>query len=309
VVQVIFSRNSKIANLQTEWWRIVQVTDCELLCIRSPLTNYQGNHAQAVAHATQVASRDRKMSISSYVVVPSNCPVKKINAAKSYNATVLLSGTAPADRVLLAKQVKHSTGAILVPSADHVDIVLGQATAIREFLHQIADLGQSLDAVIVPSGGGGLLVGAIAVCKPRGVTVFAAEPETGGPGLASALLSGQRSLDLDGTSTIADGLRSITGEANWAHIRQAGNVDQVFTVNEDQIKDAIKLGIEELGFLIEPSAAVALAVLLFSPAFARRMAMFARDVRVGIVLTGGNIGLEDLLTLVPDLDLDSVPQK
>jgi threonine dehydratase len=282
--------------------------DCELLWIRSPLTNYQGNHAQAVAHAAQVASRDRNMPIPSYVVVPSNCPTKKIDAAKSHNATVLLSGTAPAHRVLLAKQVQHSTGAILVPSADHVDIVLGQATAIQELLHQIADLGQSLDAVIVPSGGGGLLVGAIAVCKPQGVTVFAAEPETGGPGLVSALRTGQRSLDLDGTPTIADGLRSTTGEANWAHIRRAENVDQVFTVSEDQIKAAIKLGVEELGFLIEPSAAVALAVILFSSTFAQRMAMFARDVRIGIVMTGGNISVEDLLTLVPELNLGSRTQ-
>ncbi|KAH7384056.1 tryptophan synthase beta subunit-like PLP-dependent enzyme [Phaeosphaeria sp. MPI-PUGE-AT-0046c] len=134
-----------------------------------------GNHAQAVAHATQVESRERNMSIPTYVVVPSNCPAKKITAAKSYGATVLLSGTAPQDRVALANRIRQSTGAILVPSADDADIVLGQATAVRELLSQVGEVGQQLDVVIVPSGGGGLLVGAIAVCKGLGVTVFAAE--------------------------------------------------------------------------------------------------------------------------------------
>lgn len=75
-------------------------------------------------------------------------------------------------------------------------------------------MGQSLDAAIVPSGGGGLLVGAIAVCEAQGVSVFAAEPEHGGPGLAEALRTGRRSLTLDGPPSIADGLRSLTGAAN-----------------------------------------------------------------------------------------------
>lgn len=199
---------------------------------------------------------------------------------------------------MLAKQLEATTGAVLVPSADHVDIVLGQATAIREFLEQAADLEDFLDAIIVPSGGGGLLVGAVSVCKPRGVTVFGAEPENGGPGLASALRTGHRSLDLSGAPTIADGLRSLTGAMNWEHIKQNGNVEQVFTVSEDQIKTSLRLASEELGFIIEPSAAVALAVALFNPAFARWSSTFNRGARVGIVLTGGNIGANEALQLL-----------
>jgi threonine dehydratase len=222
---------------------------------------------------------------------------------------VLLSGTAPEDRVDLANRIRQSTGAILVPSADDADIVLGQATAVRELLSQVGEVGQQLDAVIVPSGGGGLLVGAIAVCKPLGVTVFAAEPEHGGPGLAASLQKGQRTLMLDGRLTIADGLRSLTGEANWEHIRQPGNVDQVFTVSEEHIKKALNIATEEMGCLLEPSAVVALAVVLFSPEFALRMTEFKRTTRVGVVLTGGNVGAEDLVRMVPDIDssrLDSV---
>lgn len=249
------------------------------------------------------------MSIPSYVVVPSDCPMKKIEAAKSYGATVLLSGTAPEDRVQLANEVRSSTGSVLVPAADHADIVLGQATAIQEFLQQVATLGDRLDAIIVPSGGGGLLVGAMIVGKPQGVKIFAAEPEHGGPGLVSALRTGQRALGLDGTPTIADGLRSLTGKDNWEHIKQAGSVDQIFAVTEDQIKQTLKLAIEELGFLLEPSAVVALAAALFDPVCAQHMSKLGDDARIGIVLTGGNIGVAELLGMVPNLNLEAARGK
>jgi threonine dehydratase len=169
-------------------------------------------------------------------------------------------------------------------------------------------MGHSLDAVIVPSGGGGLLVGAIAVCKAQGVSVFAAEPEHGGLGLTNALRCGERSLTLHGPPSVADGLRSLTGRANCEHIRQPGNVDGVFGVSEGQIKEAMKIVIEELGFAIEPSAAVPVAAVLFSREFARRMAAFKGGARVGIILTGGNIGVDDLLTIVPDLDMERLSE-
>ncbi|ORY12332.1 serine racemase [Clohesyomyces aquaticus] len=263
-----------------------------------------GNHAQAVAHAAQLASQTRGIPIPTYVVVPKNCPNKKIDAAKRYGATVLLSGTAPEARSLLATRIQESTGAVLVPPADHLNISLGQSTLIREFLHQVEDMScGSLDAVIVPSGGGGLLVGAAAACKTLGVTVFGAEPKNGGAGLTAALQKGSQNFIMGQDPTIADGLRSLTGEANWNLIKNRENVEQVFTATEAQIKEALRLAIEELGFIIEPSAAVPLAVALFNSEFQRRMAREKTLVRVGIVLTGGNIGEEDLLTTLPGLCL------
>ncbi|KAF2443375.1 tryptophan synthase beta subunit-like PLP-dependent enzyme [Karstenula rhodostoma CBS 690.94] len=258
-----------------------------------------GNHAQAVAHAAQLASKTRNKPIPSYVVVPSDCPPKKIAAARSHGAAVLLSGTDPNARVLLAEHIQRATGAVLVPPADHLDIVLGQATAVHEFLQQAAQAGRPLDAIIVPSGGGGLLCGAIATCKPRGVAVFGCEPEVGGPGLATALERGRRSLEIQGPGSIADGLRSLTGEANWEHICAEGNVKHVLTVGEVQIEEALRVGVRELGFAVEPSAAVPLAAALFSDAFHRWVADADRRVRVGVVLTGGNVSMEDLAALVP----------
>ncbi|KAL5390320.1 hypothetical protein DPSP01_001892 [Paraphaeosphaeria sporulosa] len=262
-----------------------------------------GNHAQAVAHAAQLASKARNIPIPSYVVVPSNCPPKKVAAARSHGASVLLSSTDPNSRVLLAEHIQRATGAILIPPADHLNIVLGQATAVQEFLQQASQTGNPLDAIIVPSGGGGLLCGAIAACKPHGVAVFGCEPAVGGPGLASALEVGTRALTLQGPGSIADGLRSLTGEANWEHIRAEGNVRQVLTVSEVQIEQALKVGVKELGFAIEPSAAVPLAAALFSDAFHRWAAGAHRQVRVGVVLTGGNVSMEDLAALVPDFKM------
>ncbi|KAL5401629.1 hypothetical protein PMIN03_011336 [Paraphaeosphaeria minitans] len=262
-----------------------------------------GNHAQAVAHAAQLASKARSMHIPSYVVVPSDCPPKKIAATRSHGASVLFSRTDPNSRVRLAEHVQRATGSILVPPADHLDIVLGQATAVQEFLQQASQAGSPLDAIIVPSGGGGLLCGAIAACKPHGVAVFACEPAVGGPGLASAMAVGRRTLEIRGPGSIADGLRSLTGEANWEHVRAEGNVRQVLTVSEVQIGEALKVGVRELGFAIEPSAAVPLAAALFSDAFHGWARGANGRVKVGVVLTGGNVCMEDLAALVPGFEM------
>lgn len=173
---------------------------------------------------------------------------------------------------------------------------------MQEFLDQASQTGNPLDAIIVPSGGGGLLCGAIAACKPRGVAVFGCEPAVGGPGLASALESGRRTLEIQGAGSIADGLRSLTGEANWEHIRADGNMRQMLTVSEMQIEAALGMGVSELGFAIEPSGAVPLAAALFSDAFHRWVAGARRRVRVGVVLTGGNVSMENLVALVPGFE-------
>lgn len=194
---------------------------------------------------------------------------KKIEA-EGYGATVILSDASPQERSRLATQVQKATGATLIPPADHRDIVLGQATAIHEFKQQMAALRRgALDAIIVPSGGGGLLIGAAAACKDTGITVFGAEPAFGGPGLSAARARGVRATELSSGQTVADGLRTLTGEANWEILRSRGNVQEVCAVGEDQIKDALTLAVQELRCVIEPSAAVGFAVALFSEGFKR----------------------------------------
>lgn len=235
--------------------------------------------------------------------MPHDCPQKKIDATKTCGGTVYLSGTEPEARLNLAQKIHNTTGAVIVPPADHVDIVLGQATAVSELLDQAQERDDVLlDAVIVPSGGGGLLVGAVAACKPQGILVFGAEPAHGGPGLANALRTAKRSERLEQERTIADGLRSLTGAANWEHIKSKDNVELVLAASEDEIVAAMRLAVETLGLIVEPSAAVALAVTLFSKQFHRRIAKMKGVVRIGVVLTGGNIGEEELQLLVPGVE-------
>lgn len=266
-----------------------------------------GNHAQSVAHAAQIASSSRQTHIPTFVILPSNCPQKKIAAAQAYGATVLLSEVSPQARIRLAAHVQKATGATLIPPADHRDIVLGQATAIHEFKQQIAALGHDvLDAIIVPSGGGGLLVGAASACKGTGTAVFGAEPVFGGPDLSAARARGVRAAELSTGQTIADGLRTLTGEANWEILKSEEHVQDVCTVGEDEIKDALRMTVEELECVIEPSAAVGVAVALFSQDFKRWVryrGLASTPVRVGVVITGGNIGFGELQRLVPGLRL------
>jgi threonine dehydratase len=232
--------------------------------------------------------------------VPHDCPPKKIDATRACGGTVFLTSPEPEARLNLAQKIHNTTGAVIVPPADHVNIVLGQATAVSEFLDQVEERDQALlDAIIVPSGGGGLLVGAVAAGKPRGVVIYGAEPAYGGPGLANALRNGKRSQRLEQKPTIADGLRSLTGAANWDHIKSKENVKLVLTASEDEISVAMRLALEELGLVIEPSAAVALAVSLFDVQLHREITNRKGLVRIGVVLTGGNISVKALQELVP----------
>lgn len=258
-----------------------------------------GNHAQAVALAARQASIERGFAIPVYVAVPHDCSPKKIEATRACGGTVHLAGVDPAARFHLARDLSNFTGAIIVPPSDHIDIVLGQATAVAELLEQVQAVGNTpLDAVIVPSGGGGLLVGAVAACKPQGVLVYGAEPAQGGPGLSSALHMGKRSEVLDQKRTIADGLRTLTGEANWEHIKRRENVEGVYTADESEIREAMRVAAESLGIIIEPSAAVALAATLFRGDFYARIAKTRKTLRIGVILTGGNIDIKEWEDLI-----------
>ena len=177
---------------------------------------------------------------------------------------------------------------------------------MQEFLDQASGAGTPLDAVVVPSGGGGLLCGAIAACKGRGVAVFGAEPGVGGPGLGVALKTGRRTVHVSGKGSMADGLRSLTGEANWEHIREEGNVQGVWGVSEGEIREALSMGVREMGVGIEPSAAVALAAVMFGRGFREWVGGREGRVTVGVVVTGGNVSREDLLAIMYGSDSEEM---
>ena len=221
-------------------------------------------------------------------MLPESSSPSKIAGVEQNGANVVLAGADPQDRERVAKRILQETGATLAGPLDDPRIVLGQATATMEMVDQIEEMdGEKLDAVVLPSGTGGILSGAAIVCKDTGTAVFGCEPQKGGPDLHRSLATG--ALVTPGVqNSVADGLRALTAKGNFETISQRHLVDGVFTATDGEIKDAWRLLVEELKMLIEPSSAVTLAVILFNKEFRSVLARRKAQWSIGIILTGGN---------------------
>lgn len=245
---------------------------------RGVVTHSSGNHGQALALAA------RARGIPAHVVMPRTAAGVKKDAVRGYGAAVVECEPSLPDRERAAAAVLAETGATLIPPFDHPDVIAGQGTAALELLEDVPDL----DAVVAPVGGGGLIAGFCLAAKGvnPAIRVFGAEP-VGASAAAQSKAAGER-VKLAATASIADGLlANYVGTLTWPVIRD--HVERVFTVSEDQIRAALRLVWERMKLLIEPSAAVGVAVVL-SDEF---KALAGID-RVGVVLSGGNVSLDKL---------------
>jgi threonine dehydratase len=241
---------------------------------RGVVTHSSGNHAQALA----LAARER--GIPATIVMPRTAPAVKRQAVIGYGGRVVECEPVVSERERVANQTVAETGGVLIPPYDHPDVIAGQGTAALELLADVPDL----DAVVVPVGGGGMLSGycvAIKGTKPA-VRVFAAEP-LNADDAARSMATGERQPPVPPNS-IADGLLTNLGELTWPIIRE--HVEGVLTVTEAEIVAAMRLVWERMKLVIEPSAAVGVAVVL-GEAFKSTQAE-----RVGVVLCGGNVSLD-----------------
>lgn len=268
------------------------------------VTHSSGNHAQALA----LAARER--GIAAHIVMPDIAPAAKVAATKGYGANVIFSGPTASERVEVAARVVAETGARMVPPYDHPDIVLGQGTLGLELAEQVKGLvsaeegreGKGLDAIIAPCGGGGMLSGVSLSQEGTGVKVFGAEPRHEGADDATrGYHSGERVRGVK-TLTIADGLRTELGDVTYPLIcgKERGLVSGMYSVSEAEIRAALRLVLERMKVVVEPSAVVPLAVVLFNEEF---RAMVEREAGpegwdLGIVFSGGNISLEKMAELI-----------
>lgn len=206
----------------------------------------------------------------------------------------------PADREKVCNQVAERTGATIVPPFEHENIILGQGTAMLEFQEQMEEKGVELEAVVIPVGGGGLLAGCAVSCQGTGIRVFGAEPLLADD-CARGIQQGVRARLESTPTTIADGLRTEVGGLNFALIQE--HVERIFTVTEEQIAMAMRTVIEMLKLVIEPSAAVPVAVALFNTEFQK---VVERDgiKALGIILEGGNIDTGSYEKMMPWIQLD-----
>lgn len=242
--------------------------------------------------AAKRVSQLRGFSIPVQILMTWNANAAKIDTIQRLGAKILLHGPTLVECIDLAIKIQLETGATLIPQG-HPFIALGQGTVMLEFHEQMQELGYgNLDAVIVPSATGALLAGTAVVSHALDphVTVFGSEPVMGGANLATARLQGKRITELN-DMTIADGLRSPTAQFNWEYVRNPSLVKDVLQVTESEIRRTLTLIVERMKFVVEPSSAVPLAALLFNTDLHHTLKMMhkGRTLKIGVVLTGGNI--------------------
>ncbi len=241
-------------------------------------THSSGNHAQALALAAKL------LGTKAYIVMPSNSPLVKINAVKGYDAEITFCEPNLKAREDTMKVVIDRTGSEFIHPFNDVRIIAGQATCAKELIEDVPDL----DIIIAPVGGGGLLSGTSLSAKYFGnkTEVYAGEPE----GAADAVLSFKTGKveSAPYIKTIADGLLTTLGDITLKII--IDNVKDIFTVTEEEIISALRLIYERMKIVIEPSSAVALALII------KKKELFVNR-RVGVIISGGNVDLKSLVSL------------
>lgn len=238
-------------------------------------THSSGNHAAALALAASWRG------IKAQVVMPRNARRVKIDAVKGYGAEIVFcEPTLEAREITLADVVERTGASFVHPYNDH-RVISGQGTAALELCGDIPDL----DVIMTPVGGGGLLSGtaiAVSAISPK-TNVIAAEPE-GADDAYRSFYSGKL-VPSENPDTIADGLLTSLGDLTFPIIRKY--VKDIVTVSEEGIVSAMRAVWERMKIMIEPSAAVPVAALLSDR-------MYVAEKRIGVILSGGNVDLENL---------------
>lgn len=242
---------------------------------RGVTTHSSGNHAQAIALAAKMRG------IRAIIVMPENAPKVKVHAVKGYGAEIRFCKPTLEARESTAEQVIEETGAVFIHPYNDRRIIAGQGTSALEFIRQQPDL----NVILAPVGGGGLMSGtAIAVKKLSGETLaIGAEPEAADDAYRS--FKQGKLIPVQHPDTVADGLRTSLGELTFRLIRKY--VDDIVTVSESSIIQAMRFIWERMKIIVEPSSAVPLAAL-----FEKKLEVEHK--KIGIILSGGNVDLESL---------------
>ena len=252
---------------------VFTLTDDE--AARGVATHSSGNHAQALALAAHLRG------IPAYIVMPENAPAVKKAAVADYNGQITFCEPTLQAREATTEQIVKETGAMVIHPYNDYQVIAGQGTAALELLEEIPDL----DVIITPVGGGGLLSGTAITVKgltPH-IRVIGAEPEMADDAYRS--LKAGHIIPSENPKTIADGLLTSLGYKTFPIIQQ--NVEQIVTVSEAGILGAMKFIWERAKLVIEPSAALPIGML-----WERKINL--SGLRVGIILSGGNVDLERL---------------
>jgi threonine dehydratase len=231
-----------------------------------------GNHAQGVALAA------RMVGTTAVICMPKDAPILKLEATRNYGAEVVFYDRLTEDREQIAREIMERTGRVLVPPYDDPAIMAGQGTAALELLEDVP----SLDALLAPVGGGGLMAGCSTVARALfpGVQIFGVETESANDTYLS-LRKGER-VTIPPPPTIADGIRLTTPGALTFPILKA-NLTDILLVSDAEVRTAVRFLALRARVVVEPTGAVAAAAVLPG-----RLPIPAGS-RVGVILSGGNI--------------------
>ena len=238
-------------------------------------THSSGNHAAALALAA------RMCGVEAFIVMPVNAPEIKKQAVKGYGAKITFCQPTLQARESTLARIVANTGATEIHPYNNFQVISGQGTAAKELIEDCGDL----DMILAPVGGGGLVSGTAISTRNMlpGCKVIACEPE--GADDAFRSFKSNSLIPSENPKTIADGLLTSLGELTFAVIMN--NVDDIVTVSEEKIVEAMRMIWERMKIIIEPSSAVPLAAIL-------EKKVDVRDKKVGIILSGGNVDLEKL---------------
>ena len=239
------------------------------------VTHSSGNFAQALSLAA------KSIGVKAYIVMPSSATEIKKTAVKSYGGELIECEPNLDAREKAANDIAESTGATFLHPSNDIEVILGQGTACKELL----EYNDSIEHVLVPIGGGGLIAGSALAAKYFGknCTVIGAEPFEVDDAYRS-LKSGRIETN-DSTNTIADGLKTQLGDKNFPIIKN--EVESIIRITEKEIIESMKIIWERLKIICEPSCSLPLAAVL------KNKETF-RNKKVGIIISGGNVDLNNL---------------
>jgi len=243
---------------------------------RGVLAFSSGNHAQAVALAGQL------LGIPRVIVMPADAPAVKMAATIGYGAEVVPYDRETENREAIGHRLAAERGLTVIPPYDHPHIIAGAGTAALELLDEVADL----DLLLVPCGGGGLLSGSALAAANRAprCRVIGVEPAAGDDATRSFRTGVLQTVV--NPQTVADGARTPSlGSLTFPLVRE--HVSDMVTVDDDALLRAMFFIWERLKLVVEPTGALAAAPVL-------ERAIDVRGLRVGVIISGGNVDLSQV---------------
>ena len=256
---------------------IVQLSEDEKK--RGVIAYSSGNHAQAVALVGQM------LNVQTTIVMPKDAPVTKLAATRAYGATIVEYDPEKETREEVVKEIQAKNGYTLIPPFDHREVIAGQGTVALEMFETLGNL----DLLLTPCGGGGLLSGSAIVAKniSPGCKVIGVEPELADD--ATRSFHTKTLHTVKNPPTIADGTRTASlGEITFPLVLEY--VDNMKTVSEEAIIEAVKFLFYRMKLVVEPSGALGLAALLSGAVTLQG--------RVGVILSGGNMDAETMIAIL-----------